>query len=166
MLNVAREAHLDIVQLSGDESPETVAECAKQINVIKALRFPVGTPHDEALALLDAYTAYNLGNHLRFLVDAYHPREYGGTGQVADWSLAARLAEKHNVILAGGLNAANVLAATQQVSPWGVDVSSGVERNGVKDPTDKRVRRCSAPVFVGAWRAVPRRTTPQLTYPT
>jgi phosphoribosylanthranilate isomerase len=71
---------------------------------------------------------------LRFLVDAYHPREYGGTGQVADWSIAAHIAARHNVILAGGLNSTNVLAATQQVSPWGIDVSSGVERDGVKDP--------------------------------
>jgi phosphoribosylanthranilate isomerase len=134
MLDVAQRAHLDIVQLSGDETPETVARCAERMEVIKALRFPVGTPHEHALDLLDSYSGCSRTNRVRVLVDAYHPLEYGGTGQVADWSLAARLAERHNVILAGGLTAANVRSATKQVLPWGVDVSSGVERNGAKDP--------------------------------
>ncbi len=58
-----------------------------------------------------------------------------GRGQVADWERAARLARRTRLILAGGLHAANLLDATMSVCPWGVDVSSGVERSpGVKDP--------------------------------
>jgi phosphoribosylanthranilate isomerase len=58
-----------------------------------------------------------------------------GTGQLCDWSAAQRLARRTAVVLAGGLNAANVAAAIAAVAPYGVDVSSGVEaRPGVKSP--------------------------------
>ena len=57
-----------------------------------------------------------------------------GNGKTADWEAAALLAKQAQLILAGGLNAANVAAAIKAVSPFGVDVSSGVEREpGVKD---------------------------------
>lgn len=57
-----------------------------------------------------------------------------GAGQVADWRRAAELARTTRLMLAGGLVADNVAAAIRQVSPWGVDVSSGVEsRRGRKD---------------------------------
>ena len=58
-----------------------------------------------------------------------------GTGRRADWDEAGRLATNRELILAGGLNIDNVAAAIEHVRPWGVDVSSGVERErGVKDP--------------------------------
>ena len=58
-----------------------------------------------------------------------------GRGQLSDWSAAAELARRTELILAGGLSEANVAAALQHVRPFGVDVSSGVEeRPGVKDP--------------------------------
>jgi phosphoribosylanthranilate isomerase len=57
-----------------------------------------------------------------------------GTGKIADWNAAAALAKSTQLILAGGLNAANVADAVRQVAPFGVDVSSGVERApGIKD---------------------------------
>lgn len=57
-----------------------------------------------------------------------------GSGETADWKAAARLAKQSQLILAGGLNAANVSAAIRAVSPFGVDVSTGVEREpGIKD---------------------------------
>ena len=58
-----------------------------------------------------------------------------GEGRQADWNRAGTLATKTELVLAGGLNSRNVEAAIRQVQPWGVDVSSGVERSrGEKDP--------------------------------
>ena len=58
-----------------------------------------------------------------------------GSGTVSDWGVAAALAQRTQLVLAGGLNAVNVAAAIAQVQPFGVDVSSGVEeRPGVKSP--------------------------------
>jgi phosphoribosylanthranilate isomerase len=58
-----------------------------------------------------------------------------GSGTTADWDQAWQLARRTQLILAGGLNAHNVEAAIERVRPWGVDVSSGVERSrGRKDP--------------------------------
>jgi phosphoribosylanthranilate isomerase len=58
-----------------------------------------------------------------------------GTGETTDWSAAAELAARTQLILAGGLKPANVAAAISIARPFGVDVSSGVEaRPGVKDP--------------------------------
>ena len=58
-----------------------------------------------------------------------------GAGEQADWNIASSLATKTRLMLAGGLTPQNVVTAIEQVRPWGVDVSSGVERSrGVKDP--------------------------------
>jgi phosphoribosylanthranilate isomerase len=60
---------------------------------------------------------------------------HSGSGRVADWDEANGLAHVAEVILAGGLTADNVTDAVRFVRPWGVDVSSGVERApGEKDP--------------------------------
>ena len=67
------------------------------------------------------------GGAARLVVDASDPKRYGGSGEVADWAAAARLAAKRQVMLAGGLNPANVAAAVRAVRPAGVDVAGGVE---------------------------------------
>ena len=66
-------------------------------------------------------------------LDSHKPGAFGGTGQTFDWSIAREAAERHDLILAGGLDPDNVGAAIGAVRPWGVDVSSGVETGGVKD---------------------------------
>ncbi|OVE75818.1 hypothetical protein BVX97_03115 [bacterium E08(2017)] len=70
----------------------------------------------------------------RYVLDANVPGEYGGTGVTADWAQAAMLADKHPVMLAGGLTADNVADAVKAVLPAGVDTASGVEMEpGKKD---------------------------------
>jgi len=61
------------------------------------------------------------------LVDAYDPKLHGGTGERADWRLAAKVKEHHPLILAGGLSLANIQEAIKAVSPDAVDINSGVE---------------------------------------
>jgi phosphoribosylanthranilate isomerase len=74
-----------------------------------------------------------------FVVDAFSTEAYGGTGQTVDWSLAREVAQAAPILLAGGLTANNVQEAIRQVQPYGVDVSSGVEKSpGQKDP--KKIR--------------------------
>lgn len=75
------------------------------------------------------------GSRLLIGLDAAHSGAYGGTGVLTDWALAAALAARGPLMLAGGLTPANVAASIAAVQPWAVDVSSGVETAGVKDPT-------------------------------
>ncbi|MCM2265097.1 MAG: phosphoribosylanthranilate isomerase [Desulfuromonadales bacterium] len=120
---IAGECGLDVLQLHGDEPPE--ACLLPPYRVIKGVR-----PRSaDDLGRLAAYPVAAL------LVDAAVPGQFGGTGQRADWQLAAQLAATRRVILAGGLTPANVSAAVQAVRPYGVDVASGVEQApGRKDP--------------------------------
>lgn len=133
MLEIAEQVGLDMLQLSGDESAEQVDECADSFPTIKAVRFPANMPTERAISELEPYTRLERGDRVRLLLDTYSPGIYGGTGETADWSLAAGIAARLPLILAGGLNPRNVGAAIEQVSPWAVDVSSGVETGGVKD---------------------------------
>ena len=116
---------LDAVQLHGDETPETVAEIAPLVPVIKAFRVEPEFP----LATLDEYS-----EAFAFLFDAAHTGQYGGTGHTTDWDVARRASLSHRIILAGGLKVENVGAAIRIVRPYGIDVASGVEsRPGKKD---------------------------------
>jgi phosphoribosylanthranilate isomerase len=67
------------------------------------------------------------------LLDTIDPIRRGGTGAMVDWTVAARVARRRRLVLAGGLTPENVASAIHAVRPYGVDVSSGVESTpGVK----------------------------------
>ncbi|AHY47156.1 Phosphoribosylanthranilate isomerase [Rubrobacter radiotolerans] len=137
VVNIAREVGLDLVQLHGDESPETVAYLkGRGLRVMKALRV-----RDEgSIARLDDYGAD------LFLLDAFSERARGGTGEPFDWSAAKGLSGRANIVVSGGLSAENVAEAIEFFRPYGVDASSGLEESpGVKD--GEKVRR-----FVSAAR--------------
>jgi phosphoribosylanthranilate isomerase len=120
---VLESTGLDLAQLHGDEPPAHLT--ALDGRGFKALR-PAN--RDEALAAAEQYWELGPSHGPRLLLDAFAPMAYGGTGQVADWSLAAGLAQRYpGLLLAGGLTPDNVGAAITAVQPWGVDVSSGVE---------------------------------------
>ncbi len=119
---VAEQVGLHIVQLHGNESPEFCRTITRP--VIKALR-----PQD--MTDVDKLRAYReVAWHI--LLDTPTPK-WGGSGMKHDWSLARTAAKEASILLAGGLTPENVVEAIQQVYPWGVDVSSGVETNGKKD---------------------------------
>ena len=69
------------------------------------------------------------------MLDTFKQGVLGGTGQVFDWEVAQELARDYSFLLAGGLSPENVAAAIEQVRPWGLDVSSGIETDGQKDAT-------------------------------
>jgi phosphoribosylanthranilate isomerase len=121
VIETVNRAGLKAAQLHGHESPAMVAEVAEQIRwVIKAV--VAGSP--------DARRTKEFGTDL-ILVDAPSP----GSGELFDWSLLGEVAEGPRLILAGGLDPDNVATAVRKVLPWGVDVSTGVEKStGRKDP--------------------------------
>lgn len=128
---VVRDAGLETVQLSGNESPEILDVI--DVPVIKAFRFPDGTTLEDAVRVIEPWFSA-ARPAARVIVEGHLPGAFGGTGMPADWSLVARLGEHFPVVLAGGLTPDNVTDAVREARPWGVDVSSGVERNGRKDP--------------------------------
>lgn len=118
----AARVGLDIVQLHGHETPEFCQSILRP--VLKAVH--MGEASD--LHKLQAYREATW----RVLLDTPTPG-WGGSGEAHDWELARQAAREQRIFLAGGLNPANVSEAIAQVKPWGVDVSSGVETEKVKN---------------------------------
>jgi phosphoribosylanthranilate isomerase len=114
---------LDIIQLHGEESPAYCDSVRRR--VMKAFR----VRGMESLATMQDYRVAG------YLLDAYSPNSYGGTGERFDWDCAVAAKGRGPIILAGGLDPGNVASAVTGVAPFAVDVSSGVESSpGRKDP--------------------------------
>jgi len=151
---VARSCGLERAQLCGDEPPAFWD--ALDLPVIRQVkvREDLGREGAAALAARQAAEALEAG-HLAVL-DKHRRGALGGTGETFDWTLAARIgasvggadgASLDGLILAGGLTPENVSDAIAAASPWGVDVSSGVETGGVKDHA--KIRRFARAVRGG-----------------
>ena len=112
---IVDECGLDRIQLQGDEGPDLCRRLGRR--VIKAIRVRGGSSLDEMARY--AVRAY--------VLDTFREGQLGGTGEAFDWSLASRAKKFGRIILAGGLTPENVQDAINQVRPYGVDVSSGVE---------------------------------------
>ena len=107
---------LDMVQLHGAESIDFCAQFPRS-QVIKA----IALRSEDDLAQLRHYAVKAM------LADAFDPQRHGGTGEQADWDLAARVKEHHPLILAGGLSMDTIQEAIERCSPDAVDINSGVE---------------------------------------
>ncbi len=120
---IADDCALDLIQLSGSEPWEACASLNRP--VLKCLKVHEDQTAPDILAQVR-------GGAL-LLLDPYVEGAYGGAGVTLDWDVAARVAGEQPVMLAGGLRPDNVARAVGTVRPWAVDVSSGVESDGVKD---------------------------------
>ncbi|UNC92606.1 phosphoribosylanthranilate isomerase [Candidatus Contubernalis alkaliaceticus] len=126
MKEIADRCGLDVLQFHGQEPPSHLQGFKQKVIKAFSLKDEMSLQEVEPYRLLaDA-----------FLLDTCLPGMPGGTGISFDWSLAEKLTGRKSVILAGGLNAENIVEALEQVKPYGVDVSSGVETHGHegKDP--------------------------------
>jgi phosphoribosylanthranilate isomerase len=124
----ARNAGLDSLQLCGDEDAEYISKI--ELPVFKMVRVKDGSTPD---SLSDAVSPILDAGH-GIVLDRYDKKVLGGSGKSFDWSAAEGVVNRDGVFLAGGLDPENVQSAIKQLSPWGVDVASGVETDGVKDP--------------------------------
>lgn len=132
---------LDVLQLHGAESPDVCA--AFDLPVIKSIK--VRGP--ESVADLGRYRVAG------FLLDTHVPGAAapGGSGRSFDWGLAGRVRAAGPIIISGGLTVANVEEAIRRARPYAVDVASGVETDGEKDPS--KIRAFVA--RVQSWNAAP-----------
>lgn len=117
---------IDVIQLHGDESLEMIKELKQQVSipVIKAMRIKDEKQLKHLLPFIQEVTADYL------LFDTYQEGFYGGSGKSFDWKLLEVV--KRSYFLAGGIGLHNIEEACKW-KPFAIDVSSGVETNGVKD---------------------------------
>ena len=129
ILEIAARVELDVIQLHGDEDPETVKRIS--LSVYRPVWKAIAVGASKDLDRLEVWPADAL------LLDAPTPGR-GGAGARFDHRLAREARERYptrNFVLAGGLDPSNVAAAVANVQPWAVDVATGVEAApGIKDP--------------------------------
>lgn len=144
--SVVRKCELDFVQLCGDETADFVLQI--DVPVIRQIKVLDSLPYTEALSdALRKIESAILVSHL-IILDKHVPGTLGGTGKTFNWAIAAEVARRYPILLAGGLDADNVTSAIKDVLPWGVDVSSGVETRGVKDMN--KIRAFASAVYTSS----------------
>ena len=128
LLKIAEEVKLDVIQLHGDEDESFIQTLKEQSNVEVWKAVQVRSAAD-AEKWIDSSADM-------LLFDAYHKDERGGTGEVFDWSSLDEF--ERPFMLAGGIDSTNVARAIRTVRPYGIDISSGIETEGVKD--DEKIK--------------------------
>lgn len=133
MLTITQTAGLSVIQLHGDE---TIATCQLLRDALKVANLP----HVKLVKAMRIRDAASLAAAIVYepyvdtlLLDAYDPQQLGGTGHTLDWRSLQTFTPNRPWFLAGGLRPDNVRSALAQLSPNGIDLSSGVE----KSPGDK-----------------------------
>ena len=128
LVKIATEANLDAVQLHGDEDEAFIQSLKERTNVEVWKAVQIRSAAD-AESWIDSSADM-------LLFDAYHKDERGGTGEVFDWSCLDEF--ERPFMLAGGIDSTNVARAIRTVRPYGIDISSGIETDGVKD--DEKIK--------------------------
>ena len=129
---IAEYCGLDRVQLHGDETLEDCSAIEKPI--LKVVRIRAEEPANQLIPRLnEELKAIRDRGYVPMLDTASTGQYYGGTGRPFDWRAASQLAQRYQILLSGGLSPDNVAQAIEQVRPWGVDASSGLETDGIKD---------------------------------
>ena len=120
IIALAEAGIIELIQLHGDEDEATVLLLQAQTGLPVIRAFRISSPAD----IRDTVADYRL-------FDTCDPSQYGGSGAAFNWDLLQGVTGDY--FLAGGLNSSNIAAAINQVRPYCVDISSGVETDGVKD---------------------------------
>ena len=128
LVTIATEVNLDAVQLHGDEDEAFIQSLKERTNVEVWKAVQIRSAAD-AEAWIDSSADM-------LLFDAYHKDERGGMGEVFDWSSLDEF--ERPFMLAGGIDSTNVARAIRTVRPYGIDISSGIETEGVKD--DEKIK--------------------------
>ena len=128
LVTIATEVNLDAVQLHGDEDEAFIQSLKERTNVEVWKAVQVRSAAD-AEKWIDSSADM-------LLFDAYHKDERGGTGEVFDWSSLDEF--ERPFMLAGGIDSTNVARAIRTVRPYGIDISSGIVTDGVKD--DEKIK--------------------------
>ena len=128
LVRIADTANLDAVQLHGDEDEAFIQSLKERTNVEVWKAVQIRSAAD-AEAWIDSSADM-------LLFDAYHKDERGGMGEVFDWSCLDEF--ERPFMLAGGIDSTNVARAIRTVRPYGIDISSGIETEGVKD--DEKIK--------------------------
>ena len=147
-LAAARQGKIKVVGVFVNETPEHIAQVLKQVpldviqlhgsettEIVSGVRWRTGLPIWKAVRVQSSEeiaAAQQLGAD-QLILEGHVPGQVGGTGVTADWELIAKAKPHQPFLLAGGLTPDNVAEAAAQVQPDGVDFSSGIETDGVKD---------------------------------
>ena len=126
IIEAIKRCGLKVLQLHGNESAEYVNKLKSLIPHEKYIWKAVKADENE----IERCKEYDVDT---FLIDAFTKDSFGGSGKLFDWELALCAKRYGRIIVAGGLNEENVEEAIEKTMPYAVDVSSGVETNGVKD---------------------------------
>ena len=130
IVKLVNDSIIDFIQLHGDENESYITALKSQVDapIIKAFR----VKGEKEVAQAMTYDVDGI------LFDAWHERLYGGSGTTFNWSMLEQATGKP-FFLAGGLTIDNIEEAVKTVRPYAVDVSSGAETDGVKDPEKMKV---------------------------
>ncbi len=128
---IVKLCRLDHVQLSGNETWDFCRGI--ETSVIKVIHVNRDTPACGIEGEIEKGLRLMKGTDFKILLDNFVVDQFGGSGKIFDWNVIKDIVRRYPLIVAGGLNPGNVTELISKFDPWGVDVSSGVEKHGIKD---------------------------------